>query len=154
MPGRLIADQSGPNASYLSSYVPGCLNGDYITSSWNTGCGANASFGGFAFGSGRTLGLRYISKPGAGTKVKYFTFASADGGGTGSLKVWLSPSPTASYEATSAACKSTSTRQPYIATGPGYCTIIADGRYYLFMSTDRADTNLRYLVNENASDFY
>jgi hypothetical protein len=161
---RLIADQSGPTAAYLSSYVPGCLNGSYITSSWNTGCGANSSFTGtvsgtsttttFSFGAERVLGLRYMSKSTAGTSLKYFTFASADGGNTGSMSVWLSDSPTATYAETSSLCKSTSTSQPYVITGPGYCPIVANKQYYLFMSTARTDANLRYLVNEGGADFY
>jgi hypothetical protein len=161
---RLIADQSGPTAAYLSSYVPGCLNSSYITSSWNTGCGANSSFTGtvsgtsttttFSFGAERVLGLRYMSKSTAGTSLKYFTLASADGGNTGSMSVWLSDSPTATYAETSSLCKSTSTTQPYVITGPGYCPIVANKRYYLFMSTTRTDANLRYLVNEGGADFY
>ncbi|HUX29398.1 MAG TPA: hypothetical protein VMV78_02090 [Thiobacillus sp.] len=160
----LIADQSGPTAAYLSSYVPGCLNGLYITSSWNTGCGVNSSFTGtvsgtsttttFSFGAGRVLGLRYMSKSTAGTSLRYFTLASADGGNSGSMSVWLSDSPTATYAETSSACKSTDTMQPYVVTGPGYCPIVANKRYYLFMSTTRTDANLRYLVNEGVSDFY
>ncbi|MHB1402299.1 MAG: InlB B-repeat-containing protein [Thiobacillus sp.] len=161
---RVIADQSGPTAAYLSSYIPGCLNGSYITSSWNTGCGANSSFTGtvsgtsttttFAFGAERVLGLRYMSKSTAGTTLRYFTLASADGGNTGTMSVWLSDSPTATYAETSSACKSTSTSQPYVITGPGYCPIVANKRYYLFMSTARTDAGLRYLVNEGSADFY
>lgn len=161
---RLIADQSGPTAAYLSSYVPGCLNGSYITSSWNTGCGANSSFTGtvsgtsttttFSFGAERVLGLRYMSKETAGTAVRYFTMGSADGGNTGTMSVWLSDSPTATYAETSNLCKSTSTTQPYVITGPGYCPIVANKRYYLFMSTTRTDANLRYLINEGSADFY
>ncbi|MDZ7585621.1 MAG: hypothetical protein U0938_12450 [Thiobacillus sp.] len=161
---RLIADQSGPTAAYLSSYVPGCLNGSYITSSWNTGCGANSSFTGtvsgtsttttFSFGADRVLGLRYMSKSTAGTTLRYFTFASADGGNAGSMSVWLSDSPTATYAETSSLCKSTSTTQPYVITGPGYCPIVANKRYYLFMSTARTDAGLRYLINEGVADFY
>ncbi|MBW8458678.1 MAG: hypothetical protein K0M58_09595 [Thiobacillus sp.] len=162
--GRLIAGQSGPTAAYLSSYVPGCLNGSYITSSWNTGCGANSSYTGalsgtsttttFSFGAGRVLGLRYMSKATAGTALRYFTMGSADGGNTGSMSVWLSDSPTATYAETANACKSTSTTQPYVLTGPGYCPIVANKGYYLFMSTTRTESGLRYLVNEGGADFY
>ena len=90
---RLIADTSGPSAAYLSSYIPGCLNGDYITSSYNSGCGAKSSFVGklvgtnktvsFSFGSGRVLGLRYTSKAEAGKAVRWLTLFSADGGNVG-----------------------------------------------------------------------
>jgi hypothetical protein len=161
--GRLIADQSGPTVMYRSSYVPGCLNGAYIVSSWNTGCGANSSFTGtvsgtstrttFTFGAGRTLGLRYVSRATAGATLRYFTMGSADGGGTGSMSMWMSDSPTATYATTSASCKSTSTMQPFVATGPGWCPVVANKRYYLFMSTNRTEPGLRYVVNEGGADF-
>lgn len=79
---------------------------------------------------------------------------SADGGNTGSMSVWLSDSPTATYAETANACKSTSTTQPYVLTGPGYCPIVANKGYYLFMSTTRTESGLRYLVNEGGADFY
>ena len=159
--GRLIANQSGTTAQYLTSYIPGCLNGENITSSSNSGCGGKSSYtdpttgASFGFGSGKTLGLRYMSKAGAGTSVKYFTLASGDGGNVGqTLKVWLSDSPTSTYDATATACKMSSTQQPYIITGPGYCPIAANKRYYLFTSTDAVGTNFRYLVNEGSADLY
>jgi hypothetical protein len=96
-----------------------------------------------------------MSKAGAGTSVKYFTLASGDGGNVGqTLKVWLSDSPTSTYEATVTACKMSSTQQPYIITGPGYCPIAKNTRYYLFTSTDAVGTNFRYLVNEGSADLY
>ncbi|MDP1644136.1 MAG: hypothetical protein Q8L71_01375 [Thiobacillus sp.] len=163
--GRVIADQSGSTSQYTTSYVPGCLNGENITSSSSSGCGVKTSFTGtvngtstqttFAYGSGSTLGLRYTSKSGAGATAKYFTLASGDGGNVGqALKVWLSDSPTATYETTAALCRTTSTQQPYVITGPGYCPIVANKQYYLFSSTDAVGTNFRYLVNEGSADFY
>lgn len=159
--GRVIANQSGSTAQYLTSYIPGCLNGENITSSSNSGCGGKSSYTdptsgtSFAFGSGKTLGLRYTSKAGAGTAVKYFTLASGDGGNVGqTLKVWLSDSPTSTYETTAATCRTSSTQQPYVITGPGYCPIVANKQYYLFISTDAVGTNFRYLVNEGSADFY
>jgi hypothetical protein len=81
--------------------------------------------------------------------------ASGDGGNVGQLlKVWLSDSPTAAYAAVPAACKNASTMQPYLITGPGYCAIQPNKQYYLFISTDATGANLRYLINESASDFY
>lgn len=151
----LIADQSGPTPAYLSSFIPGCLNGLYITTTSGSGCGGNSSYNGFSLGSGKILGLRYIAKPGSGTKLKYFTLASGDGGNVGqSVRMWLHQNPTASFDTTPAACKSISTTQPYVMTGPGYCPIIPEGKYYLFVSTDSTAPNLRYIIQENAADFY
>jgi hypothetical protein len=145
----------------LTSYIPGCLNGENITSSSNSGCGGKSSYtdpatgASFSFGSGKTLGLRYMSKAGAGASVKYFTLASGDGGNVGqTVKVWLSDNPTSTYATAATACKMSSTQQPYIITGPGYCPIAGNKRYYLFTSTDAVGTNFRYLVNEGSSDFY
>lgn len=159
---RVVADQSGSSIQHLTSYVPGCLNGLYITTASASGCGGTASYTGtisgtnytFAFGSGKVLTLRYKSKSTAGTSVKYFTLASGDGGNVGqSVKVWLSTNPAATYDATSAACKSTSTTQPYVLTGPGYCPVTPNTTYYLSMSIDTACTTCRYKVEEGASDF-
>lgn len=161
--GRLIADQSG-EANSLVSYVPGCLNGQSPPSSSSSGCALNATFTGivagtsnsttFGFGAGNTLGLRYMSKSGAGATVKYFTISSGDGGNVGqTVKTWLSDSPTATYDATPSTCKSASTTQPYVITGPGYCSIIQNTRYYLFISTDSAGSNFRYQVKEGVADF-
>jgi hypothetical protein len=159
--GRLIANQSGTTAQYLTSYIPGCLNGTNITSSSNSGCGGKSSYtdpatgASFGFGSGKTLGLRYTSKAGAGAAVRYFNIASGDGGNVGqTVKVWLSDSPTATFDATAATCRTSSTQQPYLITGPGFCAIQPNKRYYLFISTDAVGTYFRYLVNENTSDFY
>jgi hypothetical protein len=69
------------------------------------------------------------------------------------MSVWLSGSPTATYAETSALCKSTSATRPYLATGPGWCPIVANKRYYLFMSTPVTADNLRYQVNESTADF-
>lgn len=159
---RVVADQSGSTTQYLTSYVPGCLNGLYITTASASGCGGMASYTGningtdytFAFGSGKVLTLRYKAKSTAGTSVKYFTLASGDGGNVGqSVKVWLSTNPAATYDATSSACKSTSTTQPYVLTGPGYCPVTPNATYYLSMSIDTACTTCRYKVEEGASDF-
>lgn len=161
--GRVIADQSGGPGS-LISYIPGCLNGNDVVTSSSSGCGGNASYTGtvygtsttntFSFGSGNTLGLRYLSKANAGTSVKWFTLASGDGGNTGSLSVWLSDNPTATYGDTPSLCKSTSTIQPIIITGPAYCPITPNKLYYLLISTDVVGTNLRYKVSESGADFY
>lgn len=159
---RVVADQSGSSTQYLTSYVPGCLNGLYITTASASGCGGSASYKGtisgtdytFAFGSGKVLSLRYTSKSTAGTSLKYFTLASGDGGNVGqNVKVWLSTNPAATYDATSASCKSTSTTQPYVLTGPGYCPVTPNTPYYLSMSIDTACTTCRYKVEEGASDF-
>jgi len=161
--GRLIADQSG-TAQAMTSYVPGCLNGNYITSASASGCGGKAFFTGpvfntntsttFSFGSGKILGLRYMSKVGAGTTPKYFQFFNGAGGNVGvTMKVWLSDSPTATYSTTASACRDISTTSPAIMTGPGYCPIIASKLYYLFMSVDSSVPNQTYKVQEAASDF-
>lgn len=158
-----IADQSGPNLG-TSSYVPGCLNGIYPPSASSTGCGGQSSYTGvifgtttsttFAFGSGNVLGLRYVSKPTAGTSIKSFLVGSGDGGNVGySMKLWLSSSPTATYDATATNCKITSATQPYIITGPGYCSITPNTTYYLKLSVDTACPNCRFKIIEGSSDF-
>lgn len=158
-----IADQSGPSNG-TQTYTPGCLNGVYPPTASASGCGGLSSYSGiingtstnttFTYGSGNTLGIRYMSKPTAGTSLKYFTFSNVDGGNVGqALKVWLSTSSTATYDATDVKCKLTSTTQPYIITGPGYCPIEPSKRYYLKMSVDSACPNCRFRIFENASDF-
>lgn len=160
--GRVVADQSG--SGITTSYVPGCLNGSMPTTTSGSGCGGLASYTGtiygtttsytFSFGSGKILSLRYLSNSTAGSSVKYVTMASGDGGNVGqSVKVWLSTSPTATYDATATTCKSVSTTQPYVITGPGYCAITPNTKYYLHMSIDTACTTCRYKVNEGNSDF-
>jgi len=92
---------------------------------------------------------------GAGSMAKGLTISSGDGGNVGyAMKVWLSTSPTSTFDSTSDACKNNSTTQPYIITGPGYCPITPNTKYYLFMSVDEDASNLRYKVHEGSSDFY
>ncbi len=158
-----IADQSGPSNG-TSSYVPGCLNGVFPPTASSSGCGGVASYTGaisgsgttttVAFGSGKTLGLRYVSKSTAGAAIKYLSLTSGDGGNVGQLlNVWLSTSPTATFAETDAKCKTSTTTRPYIVTGPAYCPITPNARYYLKMSTDQACSTCRYIVNKGSSDF-
>ncbi len=160
--GRVIADRGGSSSLWVA-YVPGCVNGQ-STSSSTSGCAANAAYTGtvygtsttypFAFGNNNTLGLRYTSNPNAGAALKYFKLSSGDGGNTGSLNVWLSDNPAATYDGTDTVCKSASTTHPIVATGPNYCPITPNKLYYLFISTDTVgNSNLRYQVTENTSDF-
>lgn len=162
---RVIADQSGPGVQNLTDYLPGCLNGLLPPTASASGCGGMASYTGtlygtstsytFQYGSGKTLGLRFMSKANAGTSMKYFLMYSGDGGSTGGpVSIWLSQDPTATYATTPAACKSQSTTQPYVITGPGYCPIEANKMYYLFTKVDINCTTCRYRIEENASDFY
>lgn len=162
---RVIADQSGPSTLNLSNYVPGCLNGLLPPTASASGCGGKSSYTGklygartvctFKYGYGKTLGLRFMSKPNAGASVKYFTMYSGDGGSTGGpVSIWLSQDPTATYATTPAACKSQSATQPYVITGPGYCPIEANKMYYLFTKVDASCANCTYRIQENASDFY
>lgn len=160
---RLVADQSGPTELFTTSYVPGCLNGIFPPTASGSGCGGKSSFAGyingsyyvFSFGSGRILSIRYLSKVNAGASIKYFTMSSGDGGSVGqSVKLWLSSSPNSNYEEiTGTDCKSTSTTQPWIITGPGHCSINPNTLYYLNIKIDEACETCKYKIQEAASDF-
>jgi hypothetical protein len=154
MTNRLIADQSGTSDSVRITYAPGCLNGDYSSSS-NSGCaGQSVDETGFAFGSGNVLGIRYTSKSPVSTSAKYFRITTGDGGTLGyEMKAWLSTDPLSTYDNTASTCRWTSTTNLYAVTGSGYCVTQPNTRYYLFMSVDGAYTNLRYKVDELSADF-
>jgi Divergent InlB B-repeat domain len=153
---RLIADQSGGSIDKYS-YVPGCLNGEYPTSSSSSGCAATTQDeSGFTFGSGSVLGVRYVSNSPLSTSVKYFRVNSGDGGNLGQvMKVWISTDPLSTYDNTAATCHWTSTTTLYAPTGAGYCSIQPNKLYYLFMQVDAAPptAGFRYKVDELAADF-
>jgi hypothetical protein len=148
---RTVADQSG-DAAWKVTYAPGCLNG-LTTANSSTGCAAQSSFNGFSLGSGKQLVLRYKSTPTAGSSVKYIRARSYDGGNVGvNMRVWLSTSPTATYETVATACKQTSSRTPMVITGPGYCPIAPNTVYYYGMDYNETDS-LRFQVEETGADF-
>lgn len=162
MPNRTVADQSGV-ATDKVSYVPGCLNGLWATSS-NVGCAAQTSYTGtiygtstshtVTFGSGKQLVLRYTSNSTAGQSIKYIRTSNYDGGNIGLyVRTWLSTSPTATYDSVSTACKATSNTRPMIVTGPGYCALSPNTVYYYGIEYDDA-TVRRLGVEELGSDFY
>ena len=151
VPNRTVADQSG-DAAWRVTYAPGCLNGQTAANS-STGCAAQSSFNGFSLGSGRSLVLRYKSTPTAGSSLKYIRTRSYDGGNVGvNMRVWLSTSPTATYETVATACKQTSSRTPMVVTGPGYCPIAPNTVYYYGMDYNETDS-LRFQVEETSADF-
>ena len=150
---RLIADQSG-DASKKISYVPGCLNGDYPPSSSSSGCAGQAQDEtGFTLGSGNVLGIRYVSNSPLSNSVRYFTVSSGDGGNPGQIRAWLSTDPLATYDSTASSCRFNASPGLYIVTGPGYCALQPNTRYYLFLSTDNTGTGYRYQVTESLADF-
>lgn len=160
MPNRTVADQSGGPMDKVS-YVPGCLNGEMSHNSQSK-CAAKTSFTGpvagtratrtVTMGSGKTLVLRYKSKPTAGSSVQGISTRSFDGGNVGvNMRVWLSTNPAATYAGTPAACRAMSTRTPLVMTGPGKCQIAPNTVYYFGM--EYAGPALRFQVNEGGADF-
>lgn len=125
MPNRTYADQSGTSTMKVS-YVPGCLNGLYASSS-ASGCSVNSAYTGtlygtstshtVAFGGGKQLVLRYKT-PATITDNKSIGVGAWNGGNVGvNMRIWLSKDPAATYSSVSAECKKTSTGVPTITTG-------------------------------------
>jgi hypothetical protein len=125
MPNRTYADQSGTSTMKVS-YVPGCLNGLYASSS-ASGCSVNSAYTGtlygtstshtVAFGGGKQLVLRYKT-PATITDNKSIGVGAWNGGNVGvNMRIWLSKDPAATYSSASAECKKTSTGVPTITTG-------------------------------------
>lgn len=170
---RTVADQSGGAADRVS-YVPGCLNGS-MSSNSSTGCSAKTTFDGTIYGtstahtvtfggtadaegnpilnSGKQLVLRYKTTATAGSAVKYIRTRNYDGGNVGvNMRVWLSTSPTATYDSVATACKQTSARTPMVMTGPGYCPISPNTVYYYGMEYDETGAR-RFQVDEVGAEF-
>lgn len=168
MSTRTVADQSGGSADKVS-YVPGCLNGS-MSSNSNSGCSAKNSYDGTLYGtstahtvtfggtgaanSGKQLVLRYKTTSTAGSSLKYIRVNGADGSSNlgVTMRVWLSTSPTATYDTVPAACKKTASTTPLIPTGPNYCPISPNTVYYFGMEYD-ATSALRFKVDETNADF-
>ena len=149
---RLIADQTGTSSSKIS-YIPGCLNGESASSGSN-GCALNSTYDGFSFGSGKVLGVRYVSKSPVSTATKYFKVNSAYGGAvSSSLKAWLSTNPASTFESTTTGCRSIYTAgNLYVITGSSYCQIQPNTQYYLFVN-DETGTETRFILDETSADF-
>lgn len=106
-----------------------------------------------SLGSGKQLVLRYQSQPTAGKSIKYFKVKGFDGGNVSvNMRVWLSADPAASYANVAPACKATSTRLPVVFTGPGYCPIVPNARYYLGIEYNEA-VQTRFQIDELQADF-
>jgi hypothetical protein len=181
MPNRTVADQS--SSLMNMSYVPGCLNGGKTQDS-STGCATNSSYTGtiagtttsrtVTMGSGKQLVLRYKTPAtimdGKGIKV------SAWNGGNVSvnMKIWLSTSPTASYDAVSTTCRAQETTTPSISTASKesitttttvwgttstttryYCQLAPNTLYYFGIEFPEAVSGLaaRFQVDEMATGF-
>ncbi|MGC8928532.1 MAG: hypothetical protein ACP5QK_11500, partial [Myxococcota bacterium] len=159
---RVIAYRGGS----IQAFLPGCLNGQFASNS-ATGCATSVSYTAvlagtntyytFTFGNSRILGLRYVSKANAGSSVKYFQINGGSGGNPGPVKMWLSTSATASYTDAAAVnsycAASTSISAAYLLTGPGYCPVSPNTRYYLFIQTDVTGYNPTYQLVDSTSDF-
>jgi len=159
---RVIADRGGSSTLWVA-YIPGCLNGGETNFSYE-GCAVQNYYYGkeyctgkdyyFRFESGRILGLRYKSKPDAGTSMKYFQLKGGSGGNVGSGKQgWLSQDPYSTYESVDPKCRFESTDSSlYWFTGPGYCPIEPNKLYYLFIKEGKYSVTT-YQLWENTSDF-
>jgi hypothetical protein len=88
--------------------------------------------------------------------MKYIRTRNYDGGNVGvNMRVWLSTSPTATYDSVATACKQTSARTPMVMTGPsaqGYCPITPNTVYYYGIEYDEKGA-LRFQVDEGSADF-
>lgn len=178
MPNRTVADQS--RADMDRSYVPGCLNGQFSSNS-SAGCAGSSVYTGkingvdhtVSFGGGKQVVLRYKT-PATITDNKIIKVTAWNGQNVAAnMRVWLSTSPTATYDSVSAACKQTSAGLPSITTGSvtngfistvffgsvintpvTYCKLDPNTVYYFGIEYD--DTSLsahRYQVLEAQADF-
>lgn len=144
------------------SYVPGCLNGLFAPSS-SVRCAAQTSYTGTLAGTntnhtvrlgfGAQLLLRYKTGASVSANPKYIRVRSFDGGNVGfTMRVWLSASPTATYEGVPDVCKQESTRTPTVITGASYCPILPDTVYYFGLEYAE-EVNSRFQVDELSADF-
>lgn len=181
MPNRTVADQS--SSSMDVSYVPGCLNGQFAKDS-SSACAANSSYTGtlsgtteqrtVTLGQGRQLVLRYRT-PSTITDKRVIKVGAWNGGNVVvNMKVWLSTSPTASYDEVSESCRAQATTAPAITTASqdtitttttvwgktttttaNYCKLLPNTTYYFGMEFPETVSgySARFQVDEMQADF-
>lgn len=181
MPNRTVADQS--SSSMDVSYVPGCLNGQFAKDS-SSACAANSSYTGtvsgtseqrtVTLGQGRQLVLRYKT-PSTITDKRVIKVGAWNGGNVVvNMKVWLSTSPTATYDDVSESCRAQATTAPAIntasqdsitttttvwgkttSTTANYCKLLPNTTYYFGMEFPETVSgyNARFQIDEMQADF-
>lgn len=181
MPNRTVADQS--SSSMDVSYVPGCLNGQFAKDS-SSACAAYSSYTGTVSGSteqrtvtlgqGKQLVLRYKT-PSTITDKRAIKVGAWNGGNVAvNMKIWLSTSPTASYDDVSASCRAQATTAPTIntasqdsitttttvwgkttSTTANYCKLLPNTVYYFGMEFPETVSGYgaRFQVDEMQADF-
>lgn len=181
MPNRIVADQSSSRMDV--SYIPGCLNGQFAKDS-SSGCAYNDYYSGRVFGTnspytvrlgdGRQLVLRYRTKPVVTDGRRIRVVAWNAGSVVVDMRVWLSTSPTATYEDVRSLCRAQSTGSPSIGTASQesvtttktvwgkavtstahYCKLLPNTVYYFGIEfLERVSAHeARFQVDELAADF-
>lgn len=181
MPNRTVADQS--SSSMDVSYVPGCLNGQFAKDS-SSACAAYSSYTGtvsgtseqrtVTLGQGRQLVLRYKT-PSTITDKRVIKVGAWNGGNVVvNMKVWLSTSPTATYDDVSESCRAQATTAPAIntasqdsitttttvwgkttSTTANYCKLLPNTTYYFGMEFPETVSgySARFQIDEMQADF-